>query len=128
MKRTRPETVDAYLKDFTGAQRKTLDQLRHIIRTAAPKADEGISYGMPTYKWNGVLIGFGGFTSHCSLFGMSAQLAEMAPQLKGYQTGPGTLRFEPGKKLPVTLIRKLIKGRMRQNEARAMARIRKRHA
>jgi len=125
MKAAAPKSVDAYLADFKGAHRKTLNEIRKIIRTTAPKAEEGISYGMPGYKLNGVLVYFAGFKSHCSFFGASKQLIGSIAELKPYQTGPGTLRFEPGQRLPVTTIRKLIRGRMKENEARVLARKKK---
>lgn len=122
-KSKKPQTVDQYLTGFKGDARKTLDHLREIIRSTAPQSEEVISYGIPTYKLNGMLVSFGGFKEHCSLFGMSSQLGELVTDLKPYQTGPGTLRFEPGKRLPVALIKKVIKLRIKENAAKAAARL-----
>ncbi len=114
-----PKTVDEYLADVPKEMRDTLEKLRKTIRSAAPKATEGISYQMPMYKQNGMLMGFAAFTNHCSLFPGSTALEQFKDELKDYQTSKGTIRFTVAKPLPATLVKKLVKARIADNEARS---------
>jgi len=109
--------VDAYIKGAPKETRAQLTQLRKIIKSMAPDAEESISYRMPYYKYNGALVGFAAFKNHIGFF-PGAIIHEFERELKGYQTAKGTIHFPIGKPLPVTLIRKLIKARIASNEAR----------
>jgi uncharacterized protein YdhG (YjbR/CyaY superfamily) len=108
--------VDAYIADAPREARAQLVQLRKIIKAAAPTAEESINYRMPYYKYHGALGGFAAFRSHVSLFG--ALLDEQQDWFRGYETAKGTIRFPIGTPLPVALIKRLIKARVRRNEAR----------
>jgi uncharacterized protein YdhG (YjbR/CyaY superfamily) len=111
------KTVDEYLKAVPEQQRKTLEKLRQSIKAAAPKAEEVISYGIPMYKQNGFLGGFGAFKSHCSYFPTSGQLIKtMAAELKSYKVSKGTIQFPIDKPLPAALVKKMIRARIRENE------------
>jgi len=111
------QNVAAFIKASPQQTQTKLQQLRQIVRTTAPKAEEKISYKMPVYKYNGKwLVGFAGFQNHVSLFGMSGTFFENFKQeLKAYQTSKGTIQFPLAKPLPVALIKKLIKARMKLN-------------
>ena len=113
-----PKDIDEYLAQVPEPARGTLNKIRAAIRTAAPaEASEAISYGMPTFRYKGPLIGFAAFAKHCSLFPMSSSLIEsFKEELKGFQTSKGTIRFPVDKPLPAALIRKLVKARVAQNE------------
>lgn len=113
------KNVDEYLAAVPPDQRAALERLRKIIRTAAPKATEVISYGMPGYKYHGMLVYFAAFKNHCSFFPGSGGLERYGSELAGYQTSKGTIRFTLDKPLPATLVRKLVKVRAAENEARA---------
>ena len=107
--------VDEYLAAIPPDQRAALERLRKMIRAAAPKATEGISYGMPGYKYLGALVYFAAFKDHCSFFPASGKLIrahqrELAP-------------YETSKPLPATLVKKLVKARVAENEARAKKRL-----
>jgi uncharacterized protein YdhG (YjbR/CyaY superfamily) len=118
-KTAKPETVDQYLAGVPGEQRAALERLRETIRAAAPEATETISYGMPAYKLHGSLVGFAAFKNHCSFFPMSATLIEAhKEELSGYRTSKGTIQFTADKPLPAPLVRKLVKQRAAENEAR----------
>jgi uncharacterized protein YdhG (YjbR/CyaY superfamily) len=120
MKKTAPaKNIDAYLKGVPKEARASLEKLRKTIRAAAPKADEVISYGMPMYKQNGMVIGFAAFKDHCSIFPGSAVMDAHKDELKPYKTSKGTIRFEASKPLPAALIKKLVKARIAENDARA---------
>jgi uncharacterized protein YdhG (YjbR/CyaY superfamily) len=111
--------VDEYLADVPDIPRATLKKLRKTIKAAAPKATEGISYRIPVYKHLGMLVGFAAFTNHCSFFVMSyAVLRAHREELKQYDLDKGTIRFPLDKPLPAALVRKMVKARVAENEAK----------
>lgn len=112
-----PETVDEYLGRVPEPARTTLKKVREVIRSVAPpEATEGISYGIPTFKYKGMLASFAAFSDHCSLFPGAGPTIEFKDELKNFQTSKGTIRFAPDKPLPTTLLRKLVKARIAENE------------
>jgi uncharacterized protein YdhG (YjbR/CyaY superfamily) len=109
--------VDEYLERVPEPARTTLNKVRAVIRSAAPpEATEGISYGIPTFKYKGMLASFAAFSDHCSLFPGAGPTIEFKNELKNFQTSKGTIRFAPNKPLPATLLRKLLKARVAENE------------
>jgi uncharacterized protein YdhG (YjbR/CyaY superfamily) len=112
-----PETVDEYLKRVAEPARTTLKKVRAVIRSVAPsEATEGISYGIPTFKYKGMLASFAAFSDHCSLFPGAGPTIEFKNELKNFQTSKGTIRFAPDKPLSSTLLKKLLKARIAENE------------
>ncbi len=124
MKKTAPaKNVNAYLAALPKDQRAALQKLRKIIKAAAPRAVEVISYRMPIYKHCGMLVGFAAFKNHCSLFVMSLAVAEAhRRELKPYGNAKGTIHFTPAKSLPAALVRKLVGARIVENESRSKKR------
>ena len=110
--------VEAYLAAVPEPAHSTLQKVRAAIRAAAPAAaTECISYRMPAFCYKGALVAYAAFKNHCSLFPMSsALLDEFAADVQPYRTAKGTLQFPQDKPLPATLIKKLVKARVRQNE------------
>ena len=125
-KSARVETVDDYLASVPKEARATLEKIRKTIKAAAPRATEVISYQMPMYKQNGMLVGFAAFKNHCSLFPGSKAIATHKDELKAYGTSKGTIRFPIGKPLPAALVKKLVKTRIAENEKRAAKKEKKR--
>lgn len=115
-----PKTVDEYLAAIPEPARSTLDKIRAIIRSTVPaETTEAISYGMPAFKYKGALFGYAAFSKHCSLFPMNAQLiVDFKDELKGFETAKGTIRFPMDKPPSTALIKKLVKARVAQNEAK----------
>ena len=112
-----PRTVDEYLERVPEPARTTLKKIRSVIRSVAPpEATEGISYGMPTFKYKGMLASFAAFSDHCSLFPGAGPTIEFKNELKNFQTSKGTIRFTPDKPLPATLLKKILKARIAQNK------------
>ena len=112
-KGTKPATIDEFLARLPGAQRTALEKLRQTIKKAAPQAEECISYGIPAFRQNGMLVGFGASAKHCSFFLMSGStVAKHADELAAYDTSKGTIRFPADKPLPAALVRKLVKARL----------------
>jgi uncharacterized protein YdhG (YjbR/CyaY superfamily) len=120
MKNSKPTTVDEYLAAVPEPAQTTLRQVQATIRSIVPAATtEKISYGMPTFHYLGALVGFAAFNNHCSFFPYSAALVqEFAADLKKYETAKGTIRFPKDKPLSATLLKKLVKARIAQNEAK----------
>lgn len=109
-------TIDEYLKVLPADQQSALATLRSIIQKAAPQAEECISYGIPAFRQNGMLVSFGAASKHCAFYVMSpATMAAFAADLQKYDTSKGTIRFLPDKPLPVALVRKLVKARLAEN-------------
>jgi uncharacterized protein YdhG (YjbR/CyaY superfamily) len=109
--------VDEYLAGISEPARSTLSKIRAVIRSVAPpEATEGISYGSPTFKYKGMLASFAAFSDHCSLFPGAGPTVEFKNELKNFQTSKGTIRFAPDKPLPATLLKKIVKARIAENE------------
>lgn len=108
--------IDRHLKKFSGEQLETLQHLRETILSIVPQAKETISYGMPAFEIDGkVVAGFEGFKKHCSYFPHSGSVLEELEAFPDWcEVSKGTLKFPIGKKLPKTLVRKLISVRRRQ--------------
>jgi uncharacterized protein YdhG (YjbR/CyaY superfamily) len=114
--------VEQYLAAVPEPARATLEKLRAQIRSIVPDAEEVMSYKVPTFRHKGMLVSYAAFKDHCSLFLLSTRVAaEFAPDLKKYPGGKATVRFPIGKGLPVALVRKLVKARIAENEARKSA-------
>ncbi len=116
------KNVDEYLAAVPKEARTVLEKLRRTIKAAAPMAAEVISYQMPMYKHHGMVIGFAAFKDHCSIFPGSAVMDAHKEELKRYSTSKGTIRFPVNKPLPATLVKKLVRARIKENEARAAKR------
>src|SRR4051812_13535209 len=94
-------SIDQYLATLTASQRNALEKLRKTIRSVAPKAEECISYQIPAYRQNGMLVGFGATARHCAFYLMSAStVAAHKDELKDYDTSKGTIRFDAENPLP----------------------------
>ena len=114
----KPKNIDEYLAALSDDKRAALEQLRKSIKAVAPKAEECISYQIPAFRHNGMLVGFGATANHCSFFLMSSSTVEAhKEELKDYDTSKGTIRFQPDKPLPAALVRKLVKARIAENDA-----------
>jgi uncharacterized protein YdhG (YjbR/CyaY superfamily) len=113
-----PKNIDEYLARVPEPARSTLSRLRANIRTAVPpETTEAISYGIPTFKYKGSLVAFGAFTKHCSLFPMSkAVIKKFHKELKNFATSTGTIQFPQDKQLSATLLKKIVKARIAENE------------
>jgi uncharacterized protein YdhG (YjbR/CyaY superfamily) len=112
----KPKTIDEYLAALSDDKRAALEKLRKTIRAAAPKAEECVSYQIPAYRQNGMLVGFGATAKHCAFYLMSSSTVEAhKDELKDYDTSKGTIRFQADNPLPAALVRKLVKARIAEN-------------
>jgi uncharacterized protein YdhG (YjbR/CyaY superfamily) len=114
-----PKSIDEYLAGVPEPARNTLRRIRTSIRSAAPpEATETISYGMPAFKHNGILVWFAAFSNHCSLFPTAAVIEALKNELKGFRVSKGTIQFPTDKPLPAALVKKIVKLRVTQIECR----------
>jgi len=113
------KTVDEYIRQYPPEVRRALQDLRRTIKAAAPDAEERIGYGMPGYKYYGWLVFFGGFKDHCSFFPASTAIVDsLKRELKAFDAKGGTIHFTPEHPLPATLVKRIVRLRMKENELR----------
>jgi len=112
------QDVDAYLAAVPEPARSMLKKMRQVIQGAAPKAVEVISYGIPLYKHHGHLVGFAAWKSHCAFYVVSTRLlAAYEDEIQRYKKAKTTLHFPIGDPLPAALVTKIVKARVKENEA-----------
>jgi uncharacterized protein (DUF1697 family)/uncharacterized protein YdhG (YjbR/CyaY superfamily) len=116
--------IDEYLAAVPKETRSVLEKLRKTIKAAAPKAEEAISYQIPTFKYHGPLVFFAAFENHCSLYLVSKSLMKtFSGALKPYEPSGTTIHFSADNPLPVPLVKQLVKARMAENEVKHNRRI-----
>jgi uncharacterized protein YdhG (YjbR/CyaY superfamily) len=114
-----PKSVDEYLTNVPADMHRALQKLRKTIRAAAPEAEEVISYQMPAFRHHWMLGYYAAFKDHCSFFvGSATARRKFARELKPFAAGKGTVRFTPQKPLPAELVKRIVKERVAENEAR----------
>jgi uncharacterized protein YdhG (YjbR/CyaY superfamily) len=110
------KTVPEYIEQFPKPIAAKLKALRKLIRENAKGADESISYGMPAYKLSKrPLVYFGGFANHVSLFATPSANVIFKKELAKYKTSKGTIQFPLDQALPLGLIRKIVRYRVKEN-------------
>lgn len=120
----KPQNHDEYLARIPDDQRLALQKLREQVLKAAPGAEECVAWQMPSFRVDGrLLVCYAAARHHCSLYPMSSDLMEeMADELAGLDTSKGTIRFQPAKPLPATLVRRIVKARLQENGAKGRIR------
>ncbi len=105
----KPQTIDEYLAPLSKENRAALEKLRRAIQAAAPKAQECISYQIPTFRLGGrMLVSFAAWANHCALYAGTSPVKAHKDELNAYDTSKGTIRFRADNPLPATLVRKLV--------------------
>ncbi len=118
--KTNYQNIDEYIAGQPEAFQPMLEEIRGLIKSVVPEAEELISYQIPSFKYKYMLVGFGATKKHCSLYLMSSRLAkEMKEELAEYSISGTTLHFDPNQRLPKTLIKKVVKARVKENLAKA---------
>jgi len=111
--------VDEYLARVPEPARSTLNKIRAVIRSAAPpETTERISYGIPAFKYEGVLVWYAAFSDHCSLFPTAAIIEMFKKDLQGFVTSKGTIQFPTDRPLPGAVVKKIVKARVAQIESK----------
>jgi uncharacterized protein YdhG (YjbR/CyaY superfamily) len=116
---TKFKTVDEYIAIFPEPAKALLETMRKTIRQAAPQAEELISYNMPAYKLNGILVYYAGYRMHIGFYPTGSGIKAFQKDLAGYEGSKGTVRFPLDKPLPLALISRMVKFRVRENLEKA---------
>ena len=114
-------TVDAYIAESSPAAQPALRRIREIVRRAAPDAEEIISYRMPAFRGNRIVVYFAAFKNHIGLFPPIEGDARLAEALAGYRGPKGNLRFPLNEPMPYNLIERVVRLRAKQDKATATA-------
>ena len=114
-KETKTYDIDKYISGFTKDKQKLLKQLRGIIRKAAPQAQESISYGMPAFKQNGMLVYFAAWKNHIGFYPTSSGIKAFRKDLSSFTVSKGTVQFPLDKPLPKGLVTKIVKFKVKEN-------------
>jgi len=109
------KNVDQYIADFPKGVQNILKQIRSTIIKAAPKAEEIISYNMPSYKYNGMLVHFAGYKNHIGFYPTPSGIEKFKDELSIYKGAKGSVQFPLDEPLPVSLITKIVKFRVKEN-------------
>lgn len=112
----KPQSIDEYIDPFPAEIAAKLVQMRRAIRQAAPKATEVISYGMPAFKQNRVLVYFAAAKKHLGFYPTSGPIEIFKKDLKSYNTSKGAVQFPLEKALPIALIKKIVRYRQAEDE------------
>lgn len=109
------KTIDEYIAIFPKNIQIILEEIRQSIHEAAPLAEEAISYQMPAFKQNGVLVWFAAFKKHIGFFPKMTAIEAFKQELADYKVSKGTIRFPLDKPIPLDLVKKIVKFRLKEN-------------
>jgi uncharacterized protein YdhG (YjbR/CyaY superfamily) len=118
------EAIAAYLAQAPVPARALLSEIRNLVRDIVPpETSEVFSYGMPGFRYKGALLWYGAFKNHCGFYpGSPPMLRSLAEELKGFKTTKGAIQFPTGKPLPAALVKKIVRLRLAENDARELKR------
>lgn len=125
MQTSHSRNIDEYIAGFPENVRQLLEEMRSAIQKAAPQAEEAIKYGIPTFVFNGNLVHFAAYKNHIGFYPAPAGVAEFKKAISPYEAGKGTLRFPLDKKLPLALIGKIVKFRVKKNSETTKIKLKK---
>ena len=111
----KPTNFVDYIFSYPVHVKKMLIQLRFTIVRSAPKAEEVISYDMPAFKFYGMLLNFAAYIKHIGLYPFSSAIKEFAKEIEGYKSAKGSVQFPLDEPLPLKLISKIVKFRVKEN-------------
>jgi uncharacterized protein YdhG (YjbR/CyaY superfamily) len=109
------KTTDEYIATFPKNVQRILEELRKAIRDSAPRAEEAISYQMPTFKLNGNLVHFAAFKNHIGFYPTPSGIEAFKEELSDYEVSKGTVRFPLNRPIPFDLVRRIVRYRVKEN-------------
>jgi len=118
---TPPQNIDEYIAGFPADVQVILQQIRATIRKAAPDAEEALKYQIPTFVLNGNLVHFGGFKQHIGFYPTPSGIEEFKEELSAYEGAKGSVQFPLDQPMPLSLISKIVKFRVKENRGKAAA-------
>jgi uncharacterized protein YdhG (YjbR/CyaY superfamily) len=123
----KPKDIDEYIVSFPDNIQKILQQLRTTIKKAAPDAEEVISYGIPAYRQNGILVYFAVYKSHIGFYPKPTGIEAFKKELAAYKWSKGSVQFPLDKPLPLGLITEIVKFRVKENSQKAKKKLKRKH-
>lgn len=116
-----PKDMDEYIAGFSKDIQKILEQIRATVKIAAPDAEETIKYAMPTFTLNGNLVYFAAFRNHIGFYPVPTRNKAFEKEFSVYKTGRGSIQFPLDQPMPLSLITKIVKFRIKENLEKARA-------
>ncbi|WP_370567475.1 iron chaperone [Desemzia sp. RIT 804] len=110
-----PTTVEEYIQGFPKEVQEIMQKIRSIVKEEAPEIQEKISYGMPTFSFNGILVHFAAYKKHIGFYPTPSGISKFEEQLKNYKYAKGSVQFPLSKPIPYDLIRQIVKTRVKDN-------------
>lgn len=123
---TTATTINEYIAGFPSNIQHLLKEIYATIKAAAPDAEESISYAMPTFKQNGVLVYFAAFKNHIGFFATPSGNVAFQKELSNYKTGKGSIQFPLDAPMPLDLIRQMVEFKVAENVEKAKEKAKKR--
>ena len=112
----KPEDINEYISSFPEESQKILEDVRETIQKAAPEAKEVISYGMPAFKGNKVLVWFAGYKNHIGFYPYPTALAAFKKEISQFKSSKGAVQFPIGEPMPLDLIIRMVKFRVKEDK------------
>jgi len=117
--RAKPKSVDEYLSGVQQPARSTLNKVRAAIRSVVPaETTEVISYGIPAFRYKGMVMWYAAFSDHCSVFPTASVIAKFRDELKSYRISKGTVQFAVDQPIPATLLKRMARARLVEIEGK----------
>jgi uncharacterized protein YdhG (YjbR/CyaY superfamily) len=113
--KTRPKTIDEYIQAAPREAQRKLREMRACIRAAAPRAKEGLKWGMPAFSYRRILVTFAGFRKHIGFYPTPSAVTAFAKELSKFSTAKGSIQFPLEKPLPLSLVRKITAFRVKES-------------
>jgi len=110
-------TIDEYISSFPKNIQKILREIKRSLREAAPEAEEAISYQIPTFKLNGNLVHFAAFKNHIGFYPGSKAINMFKKEIASYKSSKGAIQFPIDKAMPLTLIKKIVRYRVKESSS-----------
>ncbi|MEI8020331.1 MAG: DUF1801 domain-containing protein [Schlesneria sp.] len=114
-----PDTIEAYIAQFPSDVQKSLQKIRTIVQLAAPGATEAIKYQIPTFVLNGNLVHFAAFANHIGFYPTQSGIENFKDELSSYKSGKGSVQFPLDQAIPFSLIKKIVKFRVKESLEKA---------
>jgi uncharacterized protein YdhG (YjbR/CyaY superfamily) len=118
-KKATADTMDEFIANSPKEAQAALKKIRALVRKAAPGAEETINYGIPTFKLNGNLVHFAGFSSHIGFYPTPSGIEKFRKELSAYETAKGSVKFPLDNPIPYELIEKIVRFRVKENLGKA---------
>lgn len=118
MKTNAPENFEQYILSYPADIRARLQKIRSLVKKLAPDASEKISYGMPAFTLDGMLLYFAAHTKHIGFYPFTSAIEAFREELSDYKTAKGSIQFPNNKPLPLKLISQIIEFRVNENRSK----------